>query len=172
MTKVNHLTLGSNEAPIQVESFINFACPYCKNYFRAADKALKPFIEAGIVQHVVKHFDKTKQALLKGTVANIHLNYQKVDETIEIIRDLYDTQDEWKKSFTAIEDKMTQTLNLTPNKEADERSLAINEETFERGIKGIPTVFINEVQFEFNPLKDEQSEIEALITDKITQLSK
>ncbi|WP_259338966.1 hypothetical protein [Staphylococcus shinii] len=67
---------------------------------------------------------------------------------------------------------MTQTLNLTPNKEADERSLAINEETFERGIKGIPTVFINEVQFEFNPLKDEQSEIEALITDKITQLSK
>ncbi|PWG67463.1 hypothetical protein DEM28_28415, partial [Enterobacter mori] len=33
MTEITHLTFGSDDAAITVESFINFACPYCKNYF-------------------------------------------------------------------------------------------------------------------------------------------
>lgn len=170
MTEVKHLTFGSKNAPITIESFITFACPFCKNYFKAADHALTPHIESGEVQHVVKHFDKTKQALLKGTVANIHLNYDKPEETLAIIRQLYDTQDQWKVSFATVEDKMANEFNLTPQKDADERSLAINEETFERGIKGIPTVFINNEKFEFNPLKDEQDKIESLLNEAISKL--
>lgn len=170
MTEVKYLTFGSENAPITVESFINFACSFCKNYFKAADSVLAPYIESGDLQHVVKHFDKTKQALLKGTVANIYLNYDEPEETLAIIRQLYDTQDQWKVSFTAIEDKMINELNLTPQKDADARSLAINEETFERGIKGIPTVFINEEKFEFDPLKDKQDKIETLLNEAISKL--
>ncbi|PHK48939.1 thioredoxin domain-containing protein [Staphylococcus edaphicus] len=171
MTIVKHLSFGSVNAPIKVESFINFACPYCKNYFKAVDNTLTPYIEAGQVQHIIKHFDKTKQALLKGTVANIHLDYDKPEETLAIIRKLYETQENWKASFTDIEEKMAHEFNLTPKKDADARSLAINEEIFDRGIKGIPTVFINEEQFQFNPLEDEQVKIETLLKETISKLT-
>ena len=30
MSEIKHLTIGEQRAPITVESFINFACPYCK----------------------------------------------------------------------------------------------------------------------------------------------
>lgn len=167
MTEIKHLTFGSNDAPIKVESFINFACPYCKNYFYAADTVLTPLVEQGKVQHVIKHFDKTKQALLKGTVANIYLDYQQPEKTLEIIRELYQAQNQWKVDFSTIETKMKQAFNLSPHKEADERSLAIHEEAFERGIKGIPIVFINDNPFEFNPLDDDQETIEAKLNKQI-----
>ncbi|MCG7338093.1 DsbA family protein [Staphylococcus sp. ACRSN] len=159
MTEVKHLTFGDVNAPITVESFINFACPYCKNYFKAADRALSDLIKAGKVKHSIKHFDKTKQGLLKGTIANIYLDYEQPEETLNIIHQLYDTQEDWKKSFTIIEQTMEQKFNLKPQKAADERSLAIAKETFERGIGGIPTVFIDGNKFEFNPLEDSVEEI-------------
>ena len=167
MTEINYLTIGSESAPIKVESFINFACPYCKNYFFAADTVLKPLIDQGKVQHTIKHFDKTKQGLLKGTVANIYLNYQQPEKTLDIIRELYNTQTQWKVNFATIETKMEEEFNLVPCKEADDRSLAINEEAFERGIKGIPTVFINGNLFEFNPLEDKQETIETKLTEQL-----
>ncbi|MGX5791344.1 thioredoxin domain-containing protein [Staphylococcus equorum] len=172
MTEVKHLTLGSSNAPVKVESFINLACPYCKNYFKAADQSLKQLIDQGKVQHVIKHFDKTKNGLLKGTVANIHLDYQNTDETLEIMRKLYDTQKEWTVDFDTIEEKMQKQFNLLPQKEADERSIAITEEAVSRGIKGIPTVFINDKRFEFNPLEDEQSTIETKLTQQINESNK
>lgn len=169
MTEITHLTFGSDDAAITVESFINFACPYCKNYFKAADKTLQPLIEQGKVKHVIKHFDKTKQGLLKGTIANIYLDYHQPDETLKIIHKLYDTQREWKVSFAAIEGKMEQEFKLTPRNSADARSLAIHTETFERGINGIPTVFINGEKFEFNPLEDTQSVIESKLVQQINE---
>lgn len=34
------------------------------------------------------------------------------------------------------------------------------QETFERGIKGVPTVFINDEKFEFNPVEDDKETIQ------------
>lgn len=167
MSEIKHLTIGEQRAPITVESFINFACPYCKNYFKAADKTLQDLIANGKVKHVIKHFDKTKQGLLKGTVANIYLDYEQPQETLNFIHQLYDTQQTWKQSFAIIEKKMEEEFKLTPQQAADERSLAITKETFERGIGGIPTVFINGVKFEFNPLEDSEEEIATKLTEQL-----
>lgn len=159
MTTIQHLTVGNKEANITVEAFINFACPYCSHYFAAADEVLKPYINDGSVQYIIKHFDKTKQRLLKGTVANIYLDYNDPEETFEIIRHLYGTQEEWTLNFETIERKMEQELALSPQKNADNRSLAIHQETFERGITGVPSVFINGEKFEFNPTEDDKATI-------------
>src|SRR5699024_6608647 len=91
----------------------------------------KPFIDQGKVQHTIKHFDKTKQGLLKGTIANIYLNYQRPEETLDIIRELYQTQAQWKVSFSTIEAKMEEEYNLTPHKEADDRSLSTHRELYQ-----------------------------------------
>lgn len=167
MSEIKHLIIGNQQAPIIVESFINFACPYCKNYFKAADKTLQKYIASGKVKHIIKHFDKTKQGLLKGTVANIYLDYEQPQETLNFIHQLYDTQQEWKQSFTEIEKKMEEEFKLIPQQVVDERSLEITKETFERGISGIPTVFINGMKFEFNPLKDSEDEIANKLTQQL-----
>src|SRR5699024_7652604 len=150
-----------------VEVFVYCVSPACQNYSDAAATVVTAVVEQGEVQHLIKHLDKTKQALLKGTVANIYLDYQQPEKTLEIIRELYQTQNQWKVDFSTIEAKMKQAFNLSPHKEADERSLAIHEEAFERGIKGIPTVFINDNPFEFNPLDDDQETIEAKLNKQI-----
>ncbi|WP_239747768.1 thioredoxin domain-containing protein [Mammaliicoccus sp. P-M56] len=160
MTEIQHLTAGNKEANITVEAFINFACPYCSQYFAAADEVLEPYINDGSVQYIIKHFDKTKQRLLKGTVANIYLDYNDPEETFEIIRHLYGTQEEWTLNFETIERKMEHELGLSPQKNADDRSLAIHQETFERGITGVPSVFINGEKFEFNPTEDDKATIQ------------
>src|SRR5699024_10917760 len=148
--------------------FINFACPYCKNYFKAADSYLTPLIEQGKVKHVIKHFDKTKQGLLKGTIANFYLDYEDVSRTYQLIHHLYETQESWKTSFSAIERKMEDEFNLALNKAADERSLAITAEAFERGITGIPTVFIDGEKFVFNPLEDDEVTIVEKLSEQLT----
>ena len=156
MSDVQHLTLGKSNAPVTVESFINFACPYCKNYFKAADSYLTPLI------------DKTKQGLLKGTIANFYLDYEDVSRTYQLIHHLYETQESWKTSFSAIERKMEDEFNLALNKAADERSLAITAEAFERGITGIPTVFIDGEKFVFNPLEDDEVTIVEKLSEQLT----
>ena len=168
MSDVQHLTLGKSNAPVTVESFINFACPYCKNYFKAADSYLTPLIEQGKVKHVIKHFDKTKQGLLKGTIANFYLDYEDVSRTYQLIHHLYETQESWKTSFSAIERKMEDEFNLALNKAADERSLAITAEAFERGITGIPTVFIDGEKFVFNPLGDDEVTLVEKLREQLT----
>ena len=72
------------------------------------------------MKHVIKHFDKTKQGLLKGTVANIYLDYEQPQETLKFIHQLYDTQQTWKQSFAIIEKKMEEDFKLTPQQAADE----------------------------------------------------
>ena len=59
-----------------------------------------------------------------------------------------------ESKFSTIEAKMEEEYNLTPHKEADDRSLAIHE-AFERGIKGIPTVllmviYLNSIHWKIN----------------------
>ncbi len=170
MTEIQHLTVGSKDANITIEAFINFTCPYCLNYFAAADEVLEPYINENKVQYIVKHFDKKKQRLLKGTVANIYLDYDDPEETFKIIRYLYETQDEWTLNFETIERKMEHELGLSPQKNADDRSLAIMQKTFERGIKGVPTVFINDEKFEFNPVEDDKETIQEKLRNALDSI--
>src|SRR5699024_136212 len=97
-------------------------------------------------------------------------DYEDVGETLKIMRELYDSQKAWTQDFATVEQKMQQDFNLSPQKEADDRSLAITEEAVKREIKGIPTVFINGKKFEFNPLKDLQRTIETKLIRQIEEI--
>ena len=63
---------------------------------------------------------------------------------------------------------MEDEFNLALNKAADERSLAITAEAFERGITGIPTVFIDGEKFVFNPLEDDEVTIVEKLSEQLT----
>lgn len=164
-----YLSIGEVDAPVVVESYINIGCPDTVNYFEAAYTTFDDFIDEGKVKHVIKHIDRTNGLLLKGTVVNAHLDYNQPDNMYKILRDLFSTQSVWSTSYEMMLDKLNRQLYLKEEAGSGKRSKIVIEEANSRGIKEIPTVFINGEQLLFD--FDESVEgISALLRQEIKQV--
>ncbi|MFP4977523.1 thioredoxin domain-containing protein [Paenibacillus sp. CN-4] len=144
------LSYGKKEAPVKVEVFLNLACPYCATFFQAADETLTPYIENGQVQYVVKHYDKPREMLLYGTLANAFLDYKDPQKVYELMKDLFAKQSEWSESDSdSIKQRLTGEYGLQEQPENIDLSLQIIAEAIERKVKMVPTVFINGKEFQY-----------------------
>lgn len=144
------LSYGNADAPVKVEVFLNLACPYCATFFEAADQTLTPFIEDGQVQYVIKHYDKPREMLLYGTLANLFLNYNEPQRIYEIMKDLFAKQSEWSESDSdSIKKMLTEEYGLKEEPDTIDLSLKITAEAIKRQVKMVPTVFINEKEFQY-----------------------
>lgn len=161
-----YISIGEVDAPVVVESYINIGCPDTINYFEAAYTTLDDFIDEGKVKHVIKHIDRTNGLLLKGSVANAHLNYNQPEKTYKILRDLFSTQSVWSTSYELMLEKLNRQLFLKEEQGAGKRSKIVIEEAEARGIKEIPTVFINGAQLSFE-FDDSVENISSLLRQDI-----
>lgn len=166
--EVKHLVLGSDEAETTIESFINIGCPFCSTYIKVVDEIFTPYIESKKVKHVIKHVDRTNGALLKGTVAGTYLNYDEPEKAYEDMKKLLETRPEWTGSFEETLMKL-EALDLVEQVGQAGRTREILSEATERGVRVVPTVFINGEKFEF-PVKGEDAEIEEAFTTKLESL--
>ncbi|WP_235857631.1 thioredoxin domain-containing protein [Paenibacillus albiflavus] len=73
-------------------------CPYCATFFEAADESLPPYIKNGQVQYVIKHYDKPREMLLYGTLANAFLDYKNPQQVYVLMKDLFAKQSQWHES--------------------------------------------------------------------------
>lgn len=165
--KVEAMHLGEWDAPVKVEAFVNMACPYSVNFFKAADKVLIPLTDEGMVSYTIKHFDKPKVRLLHGAIANLYLDYSNPERAYNIMKEMFENQKEWASADSKfIVKKMEEEYGLEEQSRTMSLSLAITKETQERGVGGIPTVFINGEPFKFNlkggPTSIEKELIEAV----------
>ena len=161
-----YLTIGEVDAPIVVESYINIGCPDTVNYFEAAYTTFDDLIDEGKVKHVIKHIDRTNGLLLKGTVANAHLDYEQPEKSYKILRDLFSTQSVWSTSYELMLDKLNRQLYLKEEQGSGKRSKLVIEEANAREIKEIPTVFINGKQLLFD-FDDSIENISALLRQEV-----
>lgn len=152
MTKIknDYLVLGDVDAPVKIEVFLNLACPYCATFYNLIDNTLPKYFTEKKVALIVKHYDKPREMLLPGTLINANLDYSNPERTLEIISELFKNQATWDKysSFEIkkyIEDK----YNLKEEFSNIDRSLLITAEAIERNVKMVPTVFINELEFQY-----------------------
>lgn len=166
--EVKHLVLGSDESETTIESFINIGCPFCSTYIKVVDEIFTPYIESKKVKHVIKHVDRTNGALLKGTVAGTYLNYDEPEKAYEDMKNLLETRPEWTGSFEETLMKL-EALNLVEQVGQASRTREILSEATERGVRVVPTVFINGEKFEF-PVKGEDAEIKEAFTTKLKSL--
>lgn len=144
------LSYGNADAPVKVEVFLNLACPYCATFFEAADQTLTPFIEDGQVQYVIKHYDKPREMLLYGTLANLFLDYNEPQRIYEIMKDLFAKQNEWSESDSdSIKKMLTEEYGLKEEPDTIDLSLKITAEAIKRQVKMVPTVFINKKEFQY-----------------------
>lgn len=161
-----YISIGEVDAPVVVESYINIGCPDTVNYFEAAYTTFDDLIDEGKVKHVIKHIDRTNGLLLKGTVANAHLDYEQPEKSYKILRDLFSTQSVWSTSYELMLDKLNRQLYLKEEQGSGKRSKLVIEEANAREIKEIPTVFINGEQLLFD-FDDSIENISALLRQEV-----
>ena len=144
------LSYGKEDAPVKVEVFLNLACPYCATFFQAADDTLTPYIANGQVQYVIKHYDKPREMLLYGTLANAFLDYKDPQRVYELMKDLFAKQSRWSESDShSIKKMLVEEYGLQEEPDNIELSLKITAEAIKRQVKMVPTVFINGKEFQF-----------------------
>lgn len=161
------LSYGDKNAPVKVEVFLNLACPYCATFFEAADQILPDFIEKGQVQYLIKHYDKPREMLLYGTLVNLFFDYQKPDKVYGIMKDLFKNQKQWSESDSnSIKKLLTEKYDLEEEPDTIELSLKITEEAIKRKVKMVPTVFINNSEFQF-PVEIDAENLQAEIEKRV-----
>lgn len=158
------LSYGKTDAPVKIEVFLNLACPYCATFFQAADEILTPYITGGQVQYVIKHYDKPREMLLYGTLANAFLEYKDPQRVYELMKDLFAKQSQWSESDShSIKKLLTEEYGLQEQPENIELSLKIIAEAIQRQVTMVPTVFINGKEFQYPvelDAKDLKKEVE------------
>ncbi|BAK18163.1 protein-disulfide isomerase [Solibacillus silvestris StLB046] len=148
--KNSYLVIGDVNAPVKIEVFLNYACPYCATFFDLVDNTLPKYFAEKKVALVVKHYDKPREMLLPGTLINANLDYSNPERTLEIISELFKDQAKWDKySSFEIKKYIEEKYNLKEEFSNIDRSLLITAEAIERNVKMVPTVFINELEFQY-----------------------
>ncbi|WP_277584647.1 thioredoxin domain-containing protein [Psychrobacillus antarcticus] len=148
--KNSHLTLGNAEARIKMEVFLNLACPYCASFYELVDGALQPYINENKVELIVKHYDKPREMLLPGALINLNLDYNNPAKTLDNIKSLFKEQETWDKlSSHGIKKYIEHSYGLKEEEQNIEISLQVISEAIERGVKMVPTVFINDLEFQY-----------------------
>jgi protein-disulfide isomerase len=162
------LSYGKESAPVKIEVFLNLACPYCATIFQAADETLTPYIEKGQVQYVVKHYDKPREMLLYGTLANAFLDYKDPQRVYELMRDLFAKQNQWSESDShSIKKLLTEEYGLQEQPDNIDLSLNIIAEAIKRQVKMVPTVFINGKEFQY-PVEIDATELKQEVEQALT----
>lgn len=145
-----YLSYGSKNAPVKVEVFLNLTCPYCATFYAIAEEVLTPYINEDKVEFVIKHFDKPREMLLNGALINAFLHYSEKDRTREIIKELFATQQEWDHLTNQdIKRMLQEKYGLIERSENTSISLNILGETIERNITMVPTIYINDKEFQY-----------------------
>ena len=162
-----YLSYGSKNAPVKVEVFLNLACPYCATFYAIAEEVLTPYINEDKVEFVIKHFDKPREMLLNGALINAFLHYSEKDHTREIIKELFATQQEWDHLTNQdIKRMLQEKYGLIERSENTSISLNILCETIERNITMVPTIYINDKEFQY-PRELDAEELRYEIEDEL-----
>lgn len=168
--KNDYLVLGDEKAPVKIEVFLNYACPYCATFYQLVDEVLPKFIDAGQVAVIVKHYDKPREMLLPGTLINANLDYSNPERTLQIISELFKNQQTWDKySNFEIKKYIEEKYGLKEEFSNIDRSLSITAEAIERNVKMVPTVFIDELEFQY-PREIFAEELVEVIERKLEQV--
>lgn len=108
------LVVGQPTAPNTITEFVNLRCPFCRAWFEKATPVLDPLVEAGKLKRIFKFWDKPKEKLRIGNVAQHYLPYQKPEQAYRAVKFLFAHQADWQDFTPAqLADYINQQLQLT-----------------------------------------------------------
>lgn len=140
--------LGNPDAPILVQDFSSFTCPFCKEWHEDIDEELLPYIADGQVRLVAVPFDRQGQDETDMVRAAICAMEQ--DKFFEMTAVLYHWQGLVSYSDDRVESAADElgmdvdTFSDCINSNSPNGLIAYARNDFQaRGLTGTPTVFVN-----------------------------
>lgn len=165
------LSYGKKYAPVKVEVFLNLTCPYCATFYGIAEEVLKDFLDHAQVELIVKHYDKPREMLLNGTLVNLFLDYENPLRAREIIKELFETQGQWDQlNNQEIKNLLANTYQLKEEPKNTEIGLNVIAEAIRRNVKMVPTVFINNLEFQY-PTELSADELKTLVEIELAKVN-
>lgn len=160
VTRSNAWHIGHPNAPLKVIEFINFRCPYCKQWWDKANEVLTPYVEDEKVERIVKHYDKPKESLKKGNVVHHHLSYDDAGEITKGLMDqIFAAQDEWGElDIEEVSGWLNENLSLVEI-DNEETSQNVINEAEDANVELVPTVFIEDNIFDENISNEELKQL-------------
>ena len=156
--KNDYLKIGNELADVKLEVFVNASCPACAKLYQTAKDIIEEYIQKDQLQLIVKLWDKPRKTLLHATRIHLSVDYSSPEETLRIIGSLLETQSEWKPlPDQELENLLTDKYQLEERPENTDISLAITQEAFEREVKYLPTLFINNELQTLSPDYDQET---------------
>jgi len=141
--------LGNKDANITITEFLDYECPFSKKYFtQSYPKILKEYIETGKAKLIFRDFPVHKNSEI-ASEASYCIREQLGDEAYFEMHDLLLNSQNLSfqnikflaKNFSINQEKFEDCLNSERYKEVIQQSL---KEGVEKGVRGTPTLFINE----------------------------
>jgi protein-disulfide isomerase len=156
------LTVGADSAPVTVDIYQDFICPYCGQFDRAQSADLKSLVDAGsvkVVFHVMNFLDSSSNGTKYSTrAADAFVTVAKqqpssalafdtalyTDQPAEGSDGLTDAQIADRARSAGVSDSVIATFANQPNLDFVTKS---NQAAFDEGIQSTPTVKINGTVF-------------------------
>ena len=156
------LTVGAASAPVTVDIYQDFMCPYCGQFDRAQSADLKSLVDAGTVKvvfHVMNFLDSSSNGTKYSTrAADAFVTVAKqqpsaalafdtalyTDQPAEGSDGLTDAQIADRARSAGVSDSVIATFANQPNLDFVTKS---NQAAFDEGIQSTPTVKINGTVF-------------------------
>ncbi|MGE7924735.1 thioredoxin domain-containing protein [Viridibacillus arvi] len=140
------LAFGNTSAPLKFVEYSSFQCPDCRKLHQNLKNTLQKYIDEQKIYYVFKPVD------IKSFEYDqfIYNNLSENDENLNMINTIFEKQNEWSKVKTENEVKQILKLNEVDNSLSEKRKQTmnhINVDLQERGIREVPTFYINGERF-------------------------
>ena len=124
----NFVTLGNDNAPVQIKIYSSLTCPHCANFHKKVlPKIKKTYIEKGLVKVIFIDFPLDLAALNASKI----LQCLDSNKQIEYLDTIYEKQDEWANGSTIEEININLKKRYKMNSYDIQVELGINSSKFE-----------------------------------------
>jgi len=93
--KNDYLKIGSHDAPVKLEAFMNVACKGSASIYRLAKQVLPEYIESGKLQIIIKLYDKPREELIHEALIHWSLDNSNPEQAIHVVTDLLEKHPSW-----------------------------------------------------------------------------
>lgn len=144
------INLGQSAAPHTLTMILNLGCVDTQEWWQPNVDDLFKAVTDGQIQLHLKFWNKIKEPLINGNIANSYIDYQHPQAALVYIKAVFRQQEKLRElPHEAVPAYLEQTYGVTPYSNATAVQAKIDREVAANGVTSIPTlIFDGQMRFD------------------------